>query len=43
MDLIKVVSGMKNLKLEGLMTLPPFFDEPESCKAFFQGVEGIEG
>jgi hypothetical protein len=36
MDLIKVVSGMKNLKLEGLMTLPPFFDEPENARPFFR-------
>jgi len=36
MDLIKVVSGMKNLKLEGLMTLPPFFDEPETARPFFR-------
>jgi pyridoxal phosphate enzyme (YggS family) len=36
MDLIKVVSGMKNLKLEGLMTLPPFFDEPETGRPFFR-------
>ena len=28
MDLVKTVSGMKNLTLEGLMTLPPFFDYP---------------
>ena len=35
MDFIKVVSGMKNLKLEGLMTLPPF-DEPESARPFFR-------
>jgi len=36
MDLIKIVSGMKNLKLEGLMTLPPFFDEPETARPFFR-------
>jgi pyridoxal phosphate enzyme (YggS family) len=36
MDLIKTVSDMKNLKLEGLMTLPPFFDEPETARPFFR-------
>jgi len=36
MDLVKTVSGMKNLKLEGLMTLPPFFDEPETARPFFR-------
>ena len=34
--LIKLVSGMKNLKLEGLMTLPPFFDEPAAARPFFR-------
>jgi len=36
MNLIKIVSGMKNLKLEGLMTLPPLFDEPETARPFFR-------
>ena len=36
MNLIEVVSGMKNLNLEGLMTLPPFFDEPEAARPFFR-------
>jgi uncharacterized pyridoxal phosphate-containing UPF0001 family protein len=36
MDLIKVVSGMKHLKLEGLMTMPPFFDAPKEARSFFR-------
>ena len=36
MDLIGMVSGMKNLKLEGLMTIPPFFDNPETARPFFR-------
>lgn len=36
MDLIKAMSGMKNLKLEGLMTMPPFFDDPEMSRPFFR-------
>lgn len=35
MDLIEFVSVMKNLKLEGLMTMPPFFDNPEMVRPFF--------
>jgi pyridoxal phosphate enzyme (YggS family) len=36
MDLIKVVSNMKNLRLEGLMGMPPFFDDPEMARPYFR-------
>jgi pyridoxal phosphate enzyme (YggS family) len=36
MDTIKAVSGMKNLKLEGLMTMPPYFENPETARPFFR-------
>lgn len=36
MDLIRFISGMKNLKLEGLMTMPPFFDNPEMARPYFR-------
>jgi pyridoxal phosphate enzyme (YggS family) len=36
MDLVKTVSEMKNLKLEGLMTMPPFFDKAEMARPFFR-------
>jgi pyridoxal phosphate enzyme (YggS family) len=36
MDLIKVVSNMKNLRLEGLMSMPPFFDDPEMTRPYFR-------
>jgi pyridoxal phosphate enzyme (YggS family) len=35
-DLIKAVSVMKNLKLEGLMIMPPFFDNPKMARPFFK-------
>ncbi|MBE0425325.1 MAG: YggS family pyridoxal phosphate-dependent enzyme [Nitrospirae bacterium] len=35
MDLIKAVSNMENLKLEGLMTMPQFFDDPEKARPYF--------
>jgi pyridoxal phosphate enzyme (YggS family) len=41
MDLIKAVSGMKNLKLEGLMTIPPFFDSPEAARPYFRGLREL--
>ena len=36
MNLIEAVSEMKNLKLEGLMTIPPFFDDPEMARPYFR-------
>ena len=36
MNLIGSVSGMKNLKLEGLMTMPPFFDSPGMARPYFR-------
>ncbi len=36
MGLIEAVSDMKNLKLEGLMTMPPFFENPEMARPFFR-------
>ncbi len=36
LDLIKAVVEMKNIKLEGLMTMPPFFDDPERTRPYFK-------
>lgn len=36
MPLVEVVTGLENLKLEGLMTMPPFFDEPSLAQPFFR-------
>jgi len=36
MDLIISVTALKNLSLEGLMTMPPFFDEAELSRPFFR-------
>lgn len=36
MDLIGAVAELKNLKIEGLMTIPPFFDDPEKARPYFR-------
>ena len=41
MDLIKVISEMKNLKLEGLMTIPPFSDNPEMARPYFKKLKEL--
>jgi hypothetical protein len=41
MSLLRVVSDMKNLKPEGLMTIPPFFEDPERTRPYFKELREI--
>jgi hypothetical protein len=34
--LLKKIQGMNNIKLEGLMTMPPFFEDPEKTRPYFR-------
>ncbi len=34
--LVKRVAGLGNLRIEGLMTIPPFFDDPELARPYFR-------
>jgi pyridoxal phosphate enzyme (YggS family) len=34
-QLIQAIRGMPHLKLRGLMTMPPFFDQPERARPYF--------
>lgn len=33
--LIREISGLKNLSIRGLMTIPPFFENPENARPYF--------
>ena len=35
-ELIAQISGLENLRVKGLMTMPPFFDAPELARPFFR-------
>ena len=35
-QLIRDISGLDNLKIKGLMAMPPFFDDPEDARPYFQ-------
>ncbi len=35
MELLEKISSMGNLKIEGLMTMPPLFEEPEKTRPYF--------
>jgi hypothetical protein len=40
-ELLEKVNSLENLKLEGLMTMPPFFDEPEKTRPYFRRLREI--
>ncbi len=40
-DFIESILLLKNLKLEGLMTIPPFFDDPEMARPYFRELRQI--
>jgi pyridoxal phosphate enzyme (YggS family) len=54
MDLVRAVSQLENLSVQGLMTMPPWFDNPEDARPYFvklrelksrivdEAIEGIE-
>ena len=39
--LVQKAGGLKNIKVEGLMTVPPFFDEPERARPFFKRLKEL--
>ena len=40
-SLIKEISALKNLTIKGLMTMPPFFNEPEKVRPFFKDLRNL--
>jgi len=44
-NLIEILSGimrLDNLQVEGLMTVPPYFDDPERVRPFFRELRGVK-
>jgi hypothetical protein len=39
-DLVTQISGLENVQVKGLMTMPPFFDQPEKARPFSDGWPG---
>ena len=35
LDLVKSVALLPNVRIKGLMTMPPFFDDPEAARPYF--------
>jgi PLP dependent protein len=40
-DIIETLDRARNLKLQGLMTLPPFLDDPEQVRPYFRRLREI--
>jgi hypothetical protein len=41
MMLLEKINTLENLKLEGLMTMPPFFEDPEKTRPYFKRLREI--
>ena len=41
-DLVRQVSNLPNIKIKGLMCMPPFFDDPELARPYFCQVKQLQ-
>jgi PLP dependent protein len=35
-EIVEAVSGLKGIRVDGLMTIPPFFEDPEKSRPFYE-------
>jgi hypothetical protein len=38
MDLVRQIHGFENIAIQGLMCMPPYFDDPEQARKYFRGL-----
>jgi len=38
LDLIRTAAGLEHIEVRGLMTMPPFFDDPDRARPFFRSL-----
>jgi pyridoxal phosphate enzyme (YggS family) len=41
LTLVKEISQLANVRVRGLMTMPPFFDDPEAARPFFRELKEL--
>jgi pyridoxal phosphate enzyme (YggS family) len=41
LQLVKAISSLPNLRVKGLMTMPPFFDDPEAARPYFRELKRL--
>jgi pyridoxal phosphate enzyme (YggS family) len=39
--IVKAAEAMENLRIEGLMTIPPYFDDPEGARPFYRRLKAL--
>ncbi|RNC71420.1 MAG: YggS family pyridoxal phosphate-dependent enzyme [Desulfuromonadales bacterium] len=42
-ELVRRVAALPNLRVKGLMTMPPFFDDPEGARPYFRELKRLAG
>jgi len=40
-DLVEELAGVENLRVEGLMTMEPYFDDPEGARPYFRRMKAL--
>jgi pyridoxal phosphate enzyme (YggS family) len=40
-DLVRAVAPLENLSIQGLMTMPPWFDDPEDARPYFRALREL--
>jgi pyridoxal phosphate enzyme (YggS family) len=43
LELVRAISSLPNLTVQGLMTMPPFFDDPEAARPYFRELKRLAG
>jgi pyridoxal phosphate enzyme (YggS family) len=43
LHLVRAISLLPNLRVRGLMTMPPFFDDPETARPYFRELKRLAG
>lgn len=41
LPLLEMINGMRNLQVDGLMTIPPFFENPEVARPYFRRLRDL--
>ncbi|UFS68577.1 YggS family pyridoxal phosphate-dependent enzyme [Geomonas sp. RF6] len=43
LDLVRQVAELPHVRIKGLMTMPPFFDDPEGARPYFRELQRLAG
>ncbi len=41
LDLVEAITGLEHLSVKGLMTMPPFFDQPDKARPYFAALREL--